>query len=121
MRDPATLDRTSTDGLEEVLTGDAEYFDATPEDAIVEPDDYAAQSTRETLDWLRERLDERDAKIEQLNKELQSANYRNGYLESQVQHANDQVKLLTDREREQAKAEPSWWSKFASWFMGKKN
>lgn len=118
MRDPSTDDRVSTDGLEEVLTGEPEFFDATPENEVIDQDDYSDQSTRETLNWMRDKLDDKDSKIETLTKELMAAQYRNGYLESQIQTTTEQVKLLTDREREQAKPDPSWWSKFSTWFMG---
>ena len=48
-----------------------------------------------------------------LKNQLQGAAYRNGYLEAQLEAERHQVKLLTDSQHQ-----PSWWTKFKSWFMG---
>jgi|LakMenE18May11ns_1017448.scaffolds.fasta_scaffold9933183_2 hypothetical protein len=51
-------------------------------------------------------LNDRDHKIE-------AASYRIGYLESQLEERDRAIKLLTDSQHQ-----PSWWTKFKSWFMG---
>lgn len=61
---------------------------------------------------------------EQLTRELlaklEVLTYRNGYLEAQLAERQkelelhqEQIKLLTDSQHK-----PSWWRKFATWFMG---
>jgi len=115
MLNPEDSERVSTDGLDEVLVQGEESFDPA-DDEVVDGDDYTDQATRETLGWFRERLDDKDAKIEALTHQLMQANYRNGYLESQVQGTQEQIKLLTDSRR----AETSWWGRFASWFLGRR-
>lgn len=52
-------------------------------------------------------LNDRDHKLE-------AASYRIGYLESQLEERDRAIKLLTDSQHK-----PSWWTKFASWFMGR--
>jgi hypothetical protein len=105
-------DRVSTAGIDDVLTQEVEAFDPLDDQDDYTPD----QSTSETMTWLRTRVDEKDAKIEALMKELQGATYRNGYLESQLETTKDQIKLLTDGNR----SKKSWWAKFSSWFIGTK-
>ena len=51
-------------------------------------------------------LNDRDHKLE-------AASYRIGYLESQLEERDRAIKLLTDSQHQ-----PSWWTKFKSWFMG---
>ena len=75
-------------------------------------------ATRETLQWLRESVDEKDKKILALSEEIAGANFRNGYLESQVNFYQDQIKLLEDRQG--ALASASFWSKFMAFIAGKK-
>jgi hypothetical protein len=112
MRPGAGADRASTEGLEDVLTQEAEIFEPVEDDLDAYADD---QTTRETLNWLRERVDDKDRQIQELIKELQGATYRNGYLESQVQSSQEQMKLLTDRERSTKPA----LARFLSWFFGR--
>jgi hypothetical protein len=117
-------DRLTTEGLEDVLTGDVE--DGFEELDVTDQADQAVEATRETLEWMRERIDDKEEKIEelrtkldQLNNQLAAASYRNGYLESQQQTFEEKIKLLTmqpDPKQEQV----SWWVRFASWFVGKK-
>lgn len=56
-------------------------------------------------------------KLIESNKELQnkveSATYRNGYLEAQLENHKDQIKLLTDSQHK-----ASWWRRFTSWALG---
>jgi hypothetical protein len=116
-------DRISTEGLEEVLNGEVD--EALEEfDDVDQVDHHADQATRETLEWMRERLDDKEekievlqAKVEQMARELAGASYRNGYLESQNQQYQEQLKLITMRPVDIKVA--SWWAKFASWFVGK--
>ncbi|MBX9772188.1 MAG: helix-turn-helix domain-containing protein [Candidatus Obscuribacterales bacterium] len=53
------------------------------------------------------------ALLEQRDRELQAAAFRNGYLESQLEIHREQIKLLTDSQHKQG-----WWSRLAAWFMG---
>jgi bacterioferritin (cytochrome b1) len=117
-------DRVSTDGLEDILTGDVE--EAFEELDDNDQADQAVQATRETLEWMRERIDNKDEKIDelrtqldQLSAQLTAASYRNGYLESQQGHYEDKIKLLTMQPEPEQKHN-SWWVRFASWFVGKK-
>jgi excisionase family DNA binding protein len=49
---------------------------------------------------------------ERLLKDLEAASYRIGYLESKLEERDLAIKLLIDSQHK-----PSWWSKFASWFL----
>lgn len=46
-----------------------------------------------------------------LNERLEAANHRNGYLEAQIGHKDEQIKLLTQRTDG-----GSWWALVRSWF-----
>ncbi|GEM_PF-1488282 len=101
--------------------------------------DHTDQASESTIAWFRSKLDEKDdlirekdAKIEQLLKELAGASHRNGYLEAEKQNFTERLLLLEDRQNtakaqpvEEAPAEPvkpeekGGWSKVASWLSGK--
>lgn len=51
----------------------------------------------------------------EMSEKLQAANYRVGYLESQVSEKNAQIKLLTDSQSEKS----TRWQRFITWFMGR--
>ena len=51
--------------------------------------------------------------IKELQNKIEILTYRNGYLEAQLETEREQIKLLTDSQHQ-----PSWWTKFKSWFMG---
>ncbi len=53
------------------------------------------------------------ALLEQRDRELQAAAFRNGYLESQLETQREQIKLLTDSQHK-----TTWWHRFRSWFAG---
>ncbi len=109
----------SAEDLDEVLVEDLDVLDQTNE--VDDQDDYASDpATRETLQWLREKLDDKDARIEALTKELLGASYRNGYLESEVVTQKEQVKLLTDSQSPTNAPSNSPWKRFGAWFLGKK-
>jgi hypothetical protein len=76
--------------------------------------------------------------IASLQNKLESATYRNGYLEAQLLNAEGQLKLLPDLsakalksedleeqiarlENELQAARKTWWQRFGSWFIGKKD
>lgn len=129
-------DRISTDGLDEILTAETDSLD---EEMIDDEEvDQADQATRETLRWMRSRLDERDLrieelvkdkdqKIEELSRQLQAAVYRNGYLEAQQQMVEEKIKLIEDKSMrtplDEAEAEPDPESRrsFWKWLFGKKD
>lgn len=50
--------------------------------------------------------------LDSANHQLQAATYRNGYLESQLETKELQIKLLTDGQHKQG-----WWRQFCSWFV----
>lgn len=103
-------DQLSMDGLEDVLT--AEEDDPSSQ-LTYDQVDYA---NRETMSWLRDRLDEqgekleiaireRDERIESLQNQLQAATFRNGYLEAKCTTAEEQLKLLVDKKLSEPSAE----------------
>lgn len=123
----------SIDGFDDILNSESEAL--TPDEFIlgeIEDADQADQANRETLQWFREKLDDRESKIEELtgklmevqakhmdavqnlNHQLMNANYRNGYLESAQARQEETIKLLTDKQ-----ANKSWLGKLADWFSGK--
>lgn len=125
----------------EVVEYDGEISSLTEqeEEAAYLENDHSDQPDRETLAWLRKKLDEKDAliaekeaKLERLSHELASAAFRNGYLESEKAKFEERLLLIEDKqkaEEEAAKAptpesvlEPappkSGWAKLASWFTG---
>lgn len=105
--------------FDEVTVADLDVLDQTNE--MDDQDDYTVDpGTRETLQWLRERLDDKDAKIEALTKELLGASYRNGYLESEVLTQKEQLKLLTDSQSLANQPKSSPWKRLTTWLLGKK-
>lgn len=101
--DEQKQERISTDGLEEVLT-----TDSGDEDDFELDDDQADYSSRETLRWLRDRLEDREERLEEslrekddeiasLRSQLQAACYRNGYLEAKQESYEEKIRLLTDQ------------------------
>lgn len=126
----------------EVVEYDGEISSLTEqEEAAYLENDHSDQPDRETLAWLRKKLDEKDAliaekeaKLERLSHELASAAFRNGYLESEKAKFEERLILIEDKqkaEEEAAKApapapepaaEPappkSGWAKLAGWFTG---
>lgn len=50
------------------------------------------------------------AKLDKANDQLQSANFRNGYLESKLEEREKEIKLLTDGQHK-----PGWWARFKNW------
>lgn len=56
---------------------------------------------------------DQDQIMRELLAKVEALTYRNGYLEAQLENQREQIKLLTDSQHK-----PSWWSKFATWFMG---
>jgi hypothetical protein len=54
------------------------------------------------------------AKLDKANDQLQSASFRNGYLESKLEERDKEIKLLTDSQHK-----GSWWADFKKWFFGR--
>ena len=89
-------------------------------DAEVISEEHSSESRHIQADTILEIFRQQAADLETARKELkessnqlQAANYRIGYLESQVDNHNDKIKLLTDSQRTS-----SLWSRFCSWFTG---
>lgn len=59
------------------------------------------------VDELRKQIAELRVENQTLQRDLQGANWRNGYLESQAELKDQQIKLLTDSQHK-----VGWWSKF---------
>lgn len=64
------------------------------------------------VEELRRQITELKSENQGLQKDLQGANWRNGYLESQVQSQTEQIQLLTDSRHSHRR----WWHKFMSYF-----
>lgn len=62
-------------------------------------------------DKLLAMIQDLQAKLDSANQQLQAASFRNGYLESQVDHHKEQIKLLTDSQHK-----ASWWRQAWNWF-----
>lgn len=69
-------------------------------------------SQPDLVEEFRKQILELKAENQSLQKELQGANWRNGYLESQTEIKDQQIRLLTDSQHK-----PSWWAKLSSWFL----
>lgn len=52
------------------------------------------------------------SKLDKAQEQLQSASFRNGYLESKLEDKEHQIKLLTDSQHK-----ASWWARFSSCFF----
>jgi hypothetical protein len=50
--------------------------------------------------------------VSELLRKLEGATYRIGWLESQLQEREREIKLLTDNQHK-----PGWWAKFSTWFF----
>ncbi len=127
-------------------TGDSDVMDFDGEiDSTVEgteEDDFqtfpsrdqADQSLDSTLNWMRQKLDEKDAllrekeaKIEALAQQLTGASYRNGFLEAEKSKFEEKLLLLEDRllpeptqttPPEMPTPTKSTWAKLTGWFTG---
>lgn len=51
--------------------------------------------------------------LDKANEQLQSACFRNGYLESKLEEREREIKLLTD-----SQSKSGWWVRFTKWFFG---
>lgn len=51
--------------------------------------------------------------LENKDRELQAAAFRNGYLEAQLAERDQQIKLLNDSQHK-----PGWWARFTKWCVG---
>lgn len=84
--------------------------------AIESPGDLGVSPPVPSLvEELRRQVNELKSENQSLQKELQAASWRNGYLESQVQSQDMQIKLLTDSQHK-----VGWWRRFCSWALGQR-
>lgn len=65
------------------------------------------------IDQLLDMFQELQTKLDRANEQLQSANFRNGYLESKLEERDSQIKLLMDSQHK-----PSHWARFKKWLLG---
>jgi len=68
--------------------------------------------SNDLIEELRKQVLELKTENQSLQKDLQGANWRNGYLESQAETKDQQIKLLTDSQHK-----GGWWARFSSWFL----
>jgi len=68
----------------------------------------------EIIEEFKNQIAELKAQNTALQKELQGANWRNGYLEAQAEGKDQQIKLLTDSQYNQR----GWLANFVRWFIG---
>lgn len=77
----------------------------TPVNTLINPD-------QQIVTALLARITEVESKLSEAQNALQSASWRNGYLESQLESQRDQIKLLTDSQHK-----PGWWQRFKQMFV----
>jgi hypothetical protein len=90
-------DRGDSDQTLVIEQGDP---DQTPINTLINPD-------QQIVTALLARITEVESKLSETQNALQSASWRNGYLESQLESQRDQIKLLTDTQHK-----PTWWQRF---------
>ena len=62
------------------------------------------------LHELKHQISELKTENQSLQKDLQAATWRNGYLEAQVESQETRIKLLTDSQHKQG-----WWPRLKNW------
>jgi predicted ArsR family transcriptional regulator len=75
-----------------------------------DPDQFVEHPDPRVISALLARLSDVESQLKQAQIELQGANWRNGYLESQLENHREQIKLLTDSQHR-----PGWWARFKKW------
>lgn len=93
-----------------VATGDLSPVTSEPGDRKL-----VTSNSAEIVEELRSQISELKSINSSLQKDLQSANWRNGYLEAQTQVKDEHIKLLTDS---QQKEQPGLLVRFSRWFLG---
>lgn len=78
-----------------------------------DPDQLSEHPDQPVISALLTRLSDVESQLKQAQTELQGANWRNGYLESQLENHREQIKFLTDSQHK-----PKWWHRIRSWFAG---
>jgi len=63
--------------------------------------------------YLFELVQDLQSKLAESNNQLQAASYRNGYLESQLQERDKEIKLLSDSQKKDGR-----WHRIWNWFTG---
>lgn len=69
------------------------------------------------IDELRSQIIGLKSENSALQKDLQAANWRNGYLEAQTELKNEQIKLLTESKHNE---QQSFFARFSNWFFGRR-
>lgn len=88
-----------------------------PAQSVEHPMHLIEHPAQPVITALLDRLSDVESQLTQSQKDLQAANWRNGYLESQLENEREQIKqlkLLTDSQHK-----TGWWSRFYSWFIGR--
>ena len=106
------MDVVSLDGLEQLLEGGDMLSPGEMSPGVDHLVTAAiAPADPELIEEFRKQISELKVENQALQKELQGATWRNGYLESQAETKDLQIRLLTDSQHK-----PSWWTRLASWF-----
>lgn len=108
---PLTVLEVVQEGDGSILNTDDKTLDPqeeTPGEAKCVP-----KQSSGTPSYLTE-LDRMLAVIQEKDRLLQAATFRNGYLEAQLEHREREIKLLTDNQHKRGR-----WVRFWSWFTGK--
>jgi hypothetical protein len=77
------------------------------------PDQFVEHPEQPVISALLTRLSDVESQLTQAQKDLQGANWRNGYLEAQLEAERQQVKLLMDSQHQK-----KWWHRIRSFFSG---
>lgn len=99
--------RAALEGLEEIFdvgVGQAQS-EAHPAQDQAQSE---AQAEAQELDSFKDRL------LIELQSKVEALTWRNGYLESQLQERDKEIKLLTDSQHKSG-----WWARFCSWLASR--
>lgn len=67
-----------------------------------------------TIQRLLDQLESERDHAHLMSEKLESATYRNGYLEAQLASRDEQIKLLIDGQHKE-----NWWRRFCAWALGR--
>lgn len=107
---------TAKDGKLRILVKQNEIPETSQEvSEIPETTSGSPAASRETVEILNGNLNSHaSVDVDSLLFKLESATYRIGYLEAQLESKEEKIKLLTDSQNK-----PTHWQRFVRWFMGR--
>lgn len=80
----------------------------------VEPIEFQDQYQVEQRQFQDQVIQGYQEQVKELQKKLEAATFRAGYLQAQLEASQDTIKLLTDGQHK-----TGWWTRFCSWFLGR--